>query len=1195
MIKKIEAGAAAEQITKKSSMVFAEFSTPICASRLRARGSLGDFFDVSYVHMHQDPMNRPLAPSLSGPKPALPASGTIRDPQKASSHAPGNPLAVRRYPTMATPLLAAVLAMSCLEPTDHSPLRDSLGARPTSTPEQATMLTPIADTYLRSGSPNQNQGTELFLRLQSSGHNRALIQFDSQALVNAVGSGTLQSARLELAITLNADNWGTSGRTIDLHRMTQAWTELGATWNCAIDANPANQSADCSGATAWTMGSAGPNPWVATPTATATITNGQTGVVTLDVTPDVTAMLAGGSGGAVQGWILKKTEEGQAGHVEFGSRESSSPPRMVIVTTPLATNWPLLVNALPALDTTKVVALSQGPNPTYLYRTEFGLHFQEEVTDSAKAAFFARNSIVVLGVTQGGTFFVRIPDPGPTLQAYYAAMDALRAQPEVKGVGIQFRTPLPQIDLTRFPNDGVNLARANWLTNSTSTWAFRAIRAPLAWGCETGKYGDRVPKIGLFEWKHQPAHPELVTSSPQLRQPSDSQLGAYSPVSPASVIEKETHAAATTGLLSAEGDNGQGIAGVMWRSRLYLYSGYSAGNRPLPLASGFHLVADTIITDSLDVLNFSADARLDTLPPDRTEEVINYFADFLRLNLFDRLPSLMVVVAAGNDGFRGSVTDYVRTPGARIVLGGLLLLAQNPTYRSRIIVVGGTQAGGYLWNDGNFITGAVDIAAPARDVTLLDRWPGGSAVPTTINSGTSLAAPMVAGVAGLLRSMDSTLTPAQVKEYILRGAQVKRIDPATGDSVAPPSVSGAPETTYQLDTYGPLVLLSQERPGTPVCGFPVAVRGFDLVLERPAGIESYYVPGTGGLFAPSMAQGGRLFAVSDDQGLVHVLDHHGVIQQSLSTPVIERRFLERDTVDVLYSLAPQGGFRPLFRFRPSRQGIPTPYNPWVIAVPAAPDEVFADGFSQEFSPTGDSVVLQTHSPTGTFSPDGSPITRIGWDQVNVSAGTSTSVREWFLVENGQYCTGDCVVFDHTSARWSHGGNRLALMFPREERAANDTGGIPFAPALRAAQGGANAFGDITAYRTGVVMLSPSGTTETTIEGLRLVAPRFLPDDSVMTFREQSLAEVNVPGPCQATMRLGSDLTLWRKATDVGPEECDQFGGWFSLPDLLNTRSSKPIPSGPSTEASQNRSRNRALDQKAITTYLRHRPVWIRGN
>lgn len=1049
-----------------------------------------------------------------------------------------------------------------------------------------TGLNPAADTYIRSGAPNQNEGTEAYLRLQSSGHNRALIRFDPEAIRSAVGTGTLQAARLELTISLNANNWGTAGRAIDLHRLTQAWTELGATWNCAVDANPSNSSPDCSGATAWEMGGSGPNPWIATPTATATITNGQSGVVTLDVSADVLPLISGAGGGAEYGWILKKTQEGQAGHVELGTRESSTPPRLLLLTT-ATQSWPLLTNTLPDLDTTRLVALSTGPNPAYLYRTEFSLHFKEGISDSVKAAFFSRNSIVVVGVTRGGTFFVRVPDPGPSLQSYYAAMDWLAAQPEVETVGVLNRTPNPPIDLTRFPSDGFDLARADWLTNSSSTWAFRAIRAPMAWGCETGAYEDEVAKVGLFEWKHKPTHPEFLSSSPQLRQPSDSQLKAYEPVSISLAIQREAHAVATTGLLSAAGDNGRGIAGVMWRSQLHLYSGYSQENRPLPLASGFYLVADAIVSDQLGILSLSADGRqLDGVSPDATQQSIVDFAKGLRVDLFDRLPSLLVVVAAGNDGFRGSVADYVRTPGATILLGSLLWLSQDPAYRDRILVVGGTQEGGYLWDDGNLFTSAIDIAAPASDVRILDRWPGGGSVPLITNSGTSLAAPLVAGVAGLLRSMDPTLTAAQVKDYILRGARVRRIDPATGDSVPATPVIGAPETIYQLDAYGALALLSQERPGTPICGFPVAVRGGSIVLERPARTETLAGPG-GQLYSPSLAQGGRLIAVADELGVVSEIDYRGIVRNTLGSQVLERRYLERDTVDVLYSVAPEGGFRPLFQYLPSRPGLPTEYNPWPIAVSSAPNAVYAASF-WEFSPTGDSIALHTISPAGV-SGSGNNVIRFGWDLVSVPTGTSTQIRAWMVEGTGQYCASECVEHTLSQARWSHGGLRLVLLSLGTDREV-DSGGIPISPAqLRVAGSKTRAFNDITQYRTSVVLRFPGGEATAEIEGKWFLHPRFTPDDAVLVQREASFFS----GVCESTARLFADFLLWRKASPAPEEECDPFDPWFALPRV---REDSQVPS--ITPNARRRPSWQSLasprERQRVMEYLRRRPtrVWL---
>lgn len=190
-------------------------------------------------------------------------------------------------------------------------------------------LTASADTYLRRGAPNQNQGQETILRLRDAGDNRALVQFSQSSITAAVGSNQLVSATLQLTISRNGNNWGPTGRTINVHRMTKAWTELGATWNCAVDTNTGNMRPDCSGTTAWKMEPPGTLPFAGTPAATALIKNGQSGSVLFNVTADVAVFLAGTQ--LNQGWLLKKTSETQTGLIEFASRQTANAPRLILV------------------------------------------------------------------------------------------------------------------------------------------------------------------------------------------------------------------------------------------------------------------------------------------------------------------------------------------------------------------------------------------------------------------------------------------------------------------------------------------------------------------------------------------------------------------------------------------------------------------------------------------------------------------------------------------------------------------------------------------------------------------------------------------------------------------------------------------------------------------------------------------------
>jgi hypothetical protein len=214
-------------------------------------------------------------------------------------------------------------------------------------------LSPTGDTYLRASAPNQNQGGLFTLRVQETGDNRTLVRFDQAAIVSALGGGTLVSASLELYVEINDNNWGT-GRTVDAHRLTADWTELGATWNCPIDTNTGNGSPDC------------PMQWVGgtfNGTATASILQTNSIVsqyIAYNVTADVALFLAATPN---YGWLVKKTNETQNGAVEYTSREGAIPqrPRLVLNFNPPATVTP---TSTPTSTPTNTATFTNTPTNT---------------------------------------------------------------------------------------------------------------------------------------------------------------------------------------------------------------------------------------------------------------------------------------------------------------------------------------------------------------------------------------------------------------------------------------------------------------------------------------------------------------------------------------------------------------------------------------------------------------------------------------------------------------------------------------------------------------------------------------------------------------------------------------------------------------------------------------------------------------
>lgn len=318
------------------------------------------------------------------------------------------------------------------------------------------------------------------------------------------------------------------------------------------------------------------------------------------------------------------------------------------------------------------------------------------------------------------------------------------------------------------PFDEYDFSYPEWdeLNPQGSNWWLEAIQARQAW--DYSGYFNNID-IGLVDAGFDTADPEFEG---RIFFPSAKHANRNYP---------DYHGCHIAGIIGAKRNNSFGIAGICDNSRLICVDWHPGPlqfwNTELAIFFGF---AD-VVKSGAKVVNFSLGTS-GSKYEDSNSFWDEYFSSaalsLMMSSLLSKGYDFVAVQSAGNGDYYGEPMN-ARYNGhfASLRKGNILTFGgfTADDILDRIIVVAAAKHdgfGGYIQSDFTNVGGVVSIAAPGEEIYSCSTDGGYEYL-----SGTSMAAPMVTGVASLVWSVNPDFTGAEVKRIVCNStADVARIN-----------------------------------------------------------------------------------------------------------------------------------------------------------------------------------------------------------------------------------------------------------------------------------------------------------------------------------------------------------------------------------------------------------------------------------
>ncbi|MET9269467.1 S8 family serine peptidase [Kribbella sp. NPDC003557] len=321
------------------------------------------------------------------------------------------------------------------------------------------------------------------------------------------------------------------------------------------------------------------------------------------------------------------------------------------------------------------------------------------------------------------------------------------------------------------------------------------VRMPQAWDLSKTT-GSQI--VAVLDTGVDAGHPDLIGHL----------VPGYNAVSSTrpNPVDDNGHGTMTLGIIAAAANNGIGVAGAGWNVKampVKVLDAYGEGYDS-DVAEGI----DWAVAHGAKVINMSLGG------PGDSAILRNAVANAAN-------QGVVVVVAAGNDG-----TDVVQYPAAY----------------PDAIAVAATTAGGAL-TDFSSYGNWVDVAAPGWDIltTGSRALTDPDYLPYWYCTGTSCSAPIVTGIAALVRNKWPSFTPAQVSqriEALARDAGPRGTDPYYGHGIvdAYAALGGKPTTDFGVN--------APDGNDQPARAVPLSPGTISATINTEGEVDWYRVPAT---------------------------------------------------------------------------------------------------------------------------------------------------------------------------------------------------------------------------------------------------------------------------------------------------------------------------------------------------------------